>query len=104
MEQLQTQDFDNICENIEFNLGFKKETFFPSNILKKGSNLLFSLGLMVLPVAVPSTRVPIMVGSFLFSRIKGQPAKLLLSGFFMIQSWIKIQVKAFQRFILETFY
>jgi hypothetical protein len=83
MKQLQSfnDTFDPIFE--EFNFGFEKDTFFSSDIVETSLSLLSSLGLLVVPLVLPATKVPVMVFSFLFYRRETKHQNTaLLSGFF----------------------
>jgi hypothetical protein len=83
MKQLQSfnDTFDPIFE--EFNFGFEKDTFFSSDIVETSLSLLSSLGLLVVPLVLPATKVPVMVFSFLFYRREAKHQNTaLLSGFF----------------------
>lgn len=84
MKQLQIfdDDFDPVYD--EYDFGFEKDSLSPSEILQNTADLLCSIGLMVIPLVLPSTKLPVILGSFLFYRIKGHSVKgkVLLSGFF----------------------
>ena len=73
--------FDPVFD--EFDFEFEKDNFLSSDILENSLTLLSSLGLLVVPIIFPVTRLPVTVFSFLFYRKETQhQSTALLSGFF----------------------